>query len=114
MSFEGQLFLPSSLTACLSVNWYVCHCCMAVPSPPLSLFLTLSIHLLNVYGEYLYLLCSVNKYFTISAKTLTKALKPELQAKATRRYISEVKVQHIKNGEVVKTVDLTSGKELKL
>lgn len=38
MSFEGQLFLPSSLTACFSVNWYVCHCCMAVPSPPLSLF----------------------------------------------------------------------------
>lgn len=54
----------------------------------------------------------INKYFAVSAKTVTKALKPELQAKASRRYITEVKVQQIKNGETVKVTDLTSGKDL--
>lgn len=59
-------------------------------------------------------LCRINKYFAISAKTVTKALKPELETKAARRYITEVKVQQIKNGETVKVTDLTSGKDLTL
>lgn len=54
----------------------------------------------------------INKYFAISAKTLTKALKPELQAKASRRFITEVKVHQIKDGETVKVVDLTTGKDV--
>lgn len=57
---------------------------------------------------------SVNKYFAISAKTVTKALKPELQVKASRRFITDVKSQHIKNGEVTKNIDLTTGKEIVL
>lgn len=54
----------------------------------------------------------INKYFAISAKTVTKALKPDLQAKASRRYITEVKVHQIKNGETVKVTDLSTGKDL--
>lgn len=61
---------------------------------------------------FLLFLNRINKYFSISAKTVTKALKPELQAKASRRFITEVKVHQIKNGETVKVVDLTSGKEV--
>lgn len=56
----------------------------------------------------------INKYFAVSAKTVTKALKPELETKAARRYITEVNVQQIKNGETVKVTDLTSGKDLTL
>ncbi|KAG0689333.1 ATP-binding cassette permease mdl2 [Pichia californica] len=48
------------------------------------------------------------QYFAISAKTVTKALKPDLQAKASRRYITEVKVHQIKNGETVKVTDLST------
>lgn len=55
---------------------------------------------------------SVNKYFAISAKTLTKALKPELQVKASRRFITEVKSQSIKNGEITKITELTTGKDI--
>lgn len=57
---------------------------------------------------------SVNKYFTVSAKTVTKALKPEYQAKASRRFITEVKAQTYKDGELVKNVDLSTGKELSI
>lgn len=57
---------------------------------------------------------SANKYFAISAKTVTKALKPELQAKASRRFITEVKAQYIKNGEIQKAIDLSTGKEIVL
>lgn len=56
----------------------------------------------------------INKYFAVSAKTITKALKPELATKASRRYVTEVKVQHIKDGETVKMTDLTTGKDLVL
>lgn len=56
----------------------------------------------------------INKYFAISAKTVTKALKPDLQVKASRRFITEVKAQQIKNGEVVKATDLSTGKDLAL
>ena len=59
-------------------------------------------------------LYSVNKYFTVSAKTITKALKPEYQAKASRRFITEVKAQTFKNGELTKAVDLSTGKQLNL
>ncbi|GMM27449.1 hypothetical protein DAMA08_001650 [Martiniozyma asiatica (nom. inval.)] len=55
---------------------------------------------------------SVNKYFSISGKTLTKALKPSLQTNASKRYITDVKAQTIKNGDVVKVIDLSSGKEI--
>lgn len=55
---------------------------------------------------------SVNKYFAISGKTLTKALKAEHQAVASRRFVTEVKSQTYKNGELLKTVDLSTGKEL--
>lgn len=71
--------------------------------------LTLKYHVSERVSFY-----SVNKYFAISAETLTKALKPELQNKAARRYITEVKAQYIKNGEVEKAIDLTTGKELTL
>lgn len=55
---------------------------------------------------------SVNKYFSISGKTLTKALKAEHQTVASRRFNTEVKSQSYKNGDLVKTVDLTTGKEV--
>lgn len=57
---------------------------------------------------------SINKYLTISARTVEKALKAEFKKDSEKRYASELIVQTIKGGEVVKAVDLQTGKELPL
>lgn len=54
----------------------------------------------------------INKYFTISAKAVQNALKQEVKGESDKRFVTELKVQTLKDGEVVKIVDLNTNKEI--